>query len=190
MTKECKRCCRSFGATDFYRRGRRGNRASPRGQRHRRLLGARLGCGSAPSMNCWSTNTAPVPWSASTLIPPVLAGMEARIARSGMAGRIRGVRVDGGPLPFADASFRCGLLQGLAGADTRQGGHFCRNSAGASPGRTLHCQRLAAGRRRAILGTDVGILPARRYRLHMATLAESADALRRPDSMDRNTRPA
>jgi len=37
--------------------------------------------------------------------PSLLAGMQARIERAGMTGRIRGLQVDGGPLPFADASF-------------------------------------------------------------------------------------
>jgi ubiquinone/menaquinone biosynthesis C-methylase UbiE len=37
--------------------------------------------------------------------PSLLAGMQARIERAGMAGSIRGLRVAGGPLPFADASF-------------------------------------------------------------------------------------
>jgi phosphoethanolamine N-methyltransferase len=33
--------------------------------------------------------------------PSLLAGMQARIERAGMTDRIRAVRVDGGPLPFA-----------------------------------------------------------------------------------------
>ncbi len=37
--------------------------------------------------------------------PSLLAGMEARIERAGLTARIRGVRVDGGTLPFADAGF-------------------------------------------------------------------------------------
>jgi ubiquinone/menaquinone biosynthesis C-methylase UbiE len=37
--------------------------------------------------------------------PSLLAGMQARIERAGMTGSIRGVQVVGGPLPFADASF-------------------------------------------------------------------------------------
>jgi SAM-dependent methyltransferase len=37
--------------------------------------------------------------------PALLALMQQRIARAGLADRIRGERVDGGPLPFAAASF-------------------------------------------------------------------------------------
>ncbi len=37
--------------------------------------------------------------------PSLLAGMQARIERAGLAQSVRGVRVDSGPLPFADASF-------------------------------------------------------------------------------------
>jgi SAM-dependent methyltransferase len=39
------------------------------------------------------------------LDPSLLAGMRARIERSGMSDRIRAVQVEGGPLPFGDASF-------------------------------------------------------------------------------------
>ncbi|HEX3847586.1 MAG TPA: methyltransferase domain-containing protein [Steroidobacteraceae bacterium] len=37
--------------------------------------------------------------------PALLEGMSARIARAGLADRIRGVRVEPGPLPFAESSF-------------------------------------------------------------------------------------
>jgi SAM-dependent methyltransferase len=37
--------------------------------------------------------------------PGLLAGMQRRIESAGLADRIRGVRVDGGPLPFPPASF-------------------------------------------------------------------------------------
>jgi phosphoethanolamine N-methyltransferase len=37
--------------------------------------------------------------------PALLAGMRSRIERAGLTDRIRGVRVAGGPLPFADSSF-------------------------------------------------------------------------------------
>jgi phosphoethanolamine N-methyltransferase len=37
--------------------------------------------------------------------PALLTGMQARLERAGLTDRIRAVRVDGGPLPFADASF-------------------------------------------------------------------------------------
>jgi len=37
--------------------------------------------------------------------PALLAGMQVRIERAGMTDRIRGLRVDGGALPFDDASF-------------------------------------------------------------------------------------
>jgi SAM-dependent methyltransferase len=37
--------------------------------------------------------------------PALLAAMRARAARAGLSGRIRGVQVEAGPLPFADAAF-------------------------------------------------------------------------------------
>ena len=37
--------------------------------------------------------------------PSLLAGMQARIERAGMTDRIRGLQVAGGPLPFADGGF-------------------------------------------------------------------------------------
>jgi SAM-dependent methyltransferase len=37
--------------------------------------------------------------------PALLAGMQARIARAGLDGRVRGVKVEPGPLPFAAGSF-------------------------------------------------------------------------------------
>ncbi len=37
--------------------------------------------------------------------PSLLTDMQRRIERAGLASRIRGQRVDGGPLPFAAASF-------------------------------------------------------------------------------------
>ncbi len=37
--------------------------------------------------------------------PSLLASMQARIERAGMSGRIRGLQVQGGPLPFADGCF-------------------------------------------------------------------------------------
>ena len=37
--------------------------------------------------------------------PALLAGMQSRLERTGLAGRIRALRVEPGPLPFADASF-------------------------------------------------------------------------------------
>lgn len=37
--------------------------------------------------------------------PGLLAGMQQRLERAGLTDRIRGVKVDGGPLPFGDASF-------------------------------------------------------------------------------------
>ena len=56
-------------------------------------------------MSCWSRSTGRGRWSGSTSIPPCSTSMQRRIERAGLAGRIRGLKVDGGPLPFAAASF-------------------------------------------------------------------------------------
>jgi phosphoethanolamine N-methyltransferase len=110
--------------------------------------------------------------------PSLLAGMEARIARSGMAGRIRGVRVDGGPLPFADASFdvvfsKDSLVQipdkPAIFAEIlrvlRPGGRFIASDWLRGGGAHYSAQMLEFFRLEGIA-------------YNMATLAESADALR------------
>jgi phosphoethanolamine N-methyltransferase len=81
--------------------------------------------------------------------PTLVAAMQARIERAQLGGRIRGMTVSGGPLPFADASFDV-VFSKDSGADPRQGGDLRGGPASAQARRAIHCQRLVARRRRRL----------------------------------------
>jgi SAM-dependent methyltransferase len=110
--------------------------------------------------------------------PALIASMNTRIERAGLADRVEGKAVGGGALPFPADSFDVVFLEGRHRADTGQGGDVRRSAARAAPGGRFIASDWLRGGTGPYSPEMLEFFRLEGITYNMATLAESAASLR------------
>jgi SAM-dependent methyltransferase len=112
------------------------------------------------------------------LDPSLLAGMRARVERAQLSGRIRGVRVTPGPMPFADAEFDVVFSKDSLVQIPDKSAVFAEVLRVLRPGGRFIASDWLRGGAAEYSAEMLEFFRLEGIAYNMATLAESADALR------------